>query len=153
MTEAAVYWFTDHGGLLMPEKAYVEYYDEASGAFVNAGDIGTQADRFNVLPLPEVLSRRIRISMYHSTQSTGIVEFRVKGTVPVPTPFAAFGSRVGDGEWETGVGHRTVARGRRCPMPSASTRHRPCPARGSGRGRMASPRPTRSSPCPAWTAT
>lgn len=111
MTEAAVYWFTDHGGLLMPEKAYVEYYDEAAGAFVNAGDIGTQADRFNVLPLPEVLSRRIRISMYHSTQSTGIVEFRVKGTVPVPTPFAAFGSRVGDGEWETGVGHRTVARG------------------------------------------
>lgn len=111
LTEASVYWFTDNGGLLLPTEAWVEYYDEASGGFVRAGDIGTQADRFNALRLPEVLSRRIRLSMYHPTQSTGIVEFEVKGIVPEATPFTACGSSADGGEWEEGVTHRTVAQG------------------------------------------
>lgn len=119
LTEASVYWWTDQQptsapnthGIQLPTEAYIEYYDDATGSFVKAGDIDTLADRFNALPLPNVLSDRIRIVMYHPIQSTGIIEFQVKGYYTVPTPFASYSSSVGSGEWEEGIAHRTVAEG------------------------------------------
>lgn len=111
LTETSVYWFTDGGGLQIPTDAYIEYYDESARTYVRAGNIGTQANTFNTLQLPDILTRRIRISMYHPKESTGIVEFQVKGTVPEPTPFAAVFSSVDGGEWEEGTTHRTVAQG------------------------------------------
>lgn len=111
LTETSVYWFTDNGGLLIPTEAYIEYFDAASNSFVKAGDIGTEANKFNTLELSNIVTDRIRVSMYNPTQSTGIVEFQVKGYYTVPTPFASFGSYVNDEEWEEGVSHRTVGQG------------------------------------------
>ncbi len=111
ITEAAVYWFTDNGGLLFPTDAYIECYDEESKSFVKQGNIGTAGNKFNTLAIGNVLSKKIRISMINPRQSTGIVEFRIKGILPEKTPFASFGSSVDEGEWQEGTNFQTLEEG------------------------------------------
>lgn len=103
ITEAAVYWCTDGGGLQYPDDAYIECYDEATGQFVKIGNIGTEGNKFNTLAVENFLTNKIRISMMSKTQSTSIVEFQVKGIAPEKTPFASYGSSVDNGEWQEGA--------------------------------------------------
>lgn len=115
LTEASVYWCTDGGGLQYPTEAAIEYYDESSNTYVKVDNIGTAGDKFNTLTLPNILTKRIRVTMYHpditTPTGTAIIEFQVKGYYTVPTPFASYSSSVGSGEWEEGIAHRTVAEG------------------------------------------
>ena len=79
VSEIGVYWWTDFGGLLQPETAYVEYW--SAGNWIKLGDIGTVMDTFNVLDKLNINTTKIRLSM-SSKVATGISEFYVNGFRP-----------------------------------------------------------------------
>lgn len=78
VTSVEVYWFNDGGGVLTPTTAYLEYWNGAT--WVNLGNIPKVTNAFNVLSFTGVSLSRIRVSMLNTTQSTGILEWRVIGT-------------------------------------------------------------------------
>jgi len=57
----------------------VEYWN--GSAWVNAGNVPLVKDTFNTLALNGIVTNRLRVSMLNATQSTGILEWRVAGTV------------------------------------------------------------------------
>src|SRR6187455_2159731 len=78
VTSIEVYWFNDGGGVLTPTTAYVEYWN--GSAWVNAGNIPLVTNAFNVRSIASISLNRLRVSMRNTTQSTGILEWRVIGT-------------------------------------------------------------------------
>jgi chitodextrinase len=78
ISKTEVYWFDDAGGVLTPTTAYVEYWN--GSAWVNCGTIPKVKDAWNVLNISNVTTSRFRISMLNTSQSTGILEWRVWGT-------------------------------------------------------------------------
>ena len=79
LNNTQIYWFDDNGGVLTPTRAYVEYWN--GSAWVNAGNVPLVKNAFNALALNGVVTNRLRVSMLNTTQSTGILEWRVAGTV------------------------------------------------------------------------
>lgn len=77
LSSTQVYWFDDNGGVLTPTRAYLEYWN--GSAWVNAGNLPLAKNAFNTLALNGVVTNRVRVSMLNSTQSTGILEWRVAG--------------------------------------------------------------------------
>jgi chitodextrinase len=73
-----IYWFDDGGGVLTPTTAYIEYYKDNS--WVHLVDVPCNKNKFNYASVGDSLTQKIRVSMLNSTQSTGIIEFRVWGT-------------------------------------------------------------------------
>lgn len=78
LSSTQIYWFDDNGGVLTPTRAYIEYWN--GNAWVNAGNVPLVKNAFNVLALSGIVTSRLRISMLNTTQSTGILEWRVAGT-------------------------------------------------------------------------
>ncbi|MBL0739821.1 T9SS type A sorting domain-containing protein [Chryseolinea lacunae] len=122
VTSVEVYWFNDGGGVLTPTTAYVEYWNGAS--WVNIGNVPLVTNAFNVATFASVSLNRIRITMRNTTQSTGILEWRVMGT-PVSncagTAITAY-TQVNGGSW-TQTAAATLAAG-------GSVRFGPQPASG-----------------------
>lgn len=77
VTSAEVYWFNDGGGVLTPTTAYIEYWNGSS--WVKLADVPLQTNAFNVVNINSVSLSRLRVSMLNTTQSTGILEWRVMG--------------------------------------------------------------------------
>jgi PKD repeat protein len=77
ISKTEVYWFDDAGGVLTPTTAYVEYWN--GSAWVNCGTVPKAKDTWNVLNISNVTTSRLRISMSNTSQSTGILEWRVWG--------------------------------------------------------------------------
>lgn len=82
VTSAQVYWFDDGGGVLTPTTAYLQYWN--GSAWVQLANVPLQPNTFNVVTFSPVNVTRLRLSMLNTTQSTGILEWRVLGT-PVST--------------------------------------------------------------------
>lgn len=78
VTSLQVYWFDDAGGVLTPTTAYAEYWNGT--AWVNLGNIPLTKNAFNTLAIASVNMTRLRVSMRNTTQSTGLLEWRVYGT-------------------------------------------------------------------------
>jgi hypothetical protein len=78
ITSLDVYWFDDGGGVLTPTTAYAEYWNGAT--WVNLGNVPRVKNAFNTLTFATVSTTRLRVSMLNTTQSTGILEWRVTGT-------------------------------------------------------------------------
>lgn len=70
-----VYWWTDNGGILKPDEAFVEYID--CNSLVKLGDIGTDLNKFNSLSA-NVKAYKVRINMMGQA-ATGILELQVFG--------------------------------------------------------------------------
>lgn len=79
ITSVQVYWFDDAGGVLTPTTAYLEYWNGT--AWVNLGNIPKVINAFNTLSFSSVSTTKLRVSMLNTTQSTGLLEWRVYGTV------------------------------------------------------------------------
>ena len=79
LANTQVYWFDDNGGVLTPTRAYIEYWN--GGAWINAGNVPLVKNAFNTLALNGIVTNRLRVSMLNATQSTGILEWRVAGSV------------------------------------------------------------------------
>lgn len=79
-TSVEIYWFDDNGGVLTPNEAYVENYDEQQGKWVRLSEVPCEKDKFNLAYIGEIQTRKLRVSMINSKESTGMLEFRVWGT-------------------------------------------------------------------------
>ncbi|TWV90917.1 hypothetical protein [Chitinophaga pinensis] len=82
VTSVQIYWFDDAGGVLTPTTAYLESWNGT--AWVNLGNIPLQKDAFNTLNFTATSTSRLRVSMRNTSQSTGLLEWRVTG-IPVST--------------------------------------------------------------------
>lgn len=78
LSSTQIYWFDDNGGVLTPTRAYLEYWN--GNAWVNAGNVPLTKNAFNTLALNNLVTNRVRVSMLNTTQSTGILEWRVLGS-------------------------------------------------------------------------
>jgi hypothetical protein len=79
VTSVQVYWFNDGGGVLTPTTAYAEYWN--GSAWVNIGNVPLVTNAFNTLTVNNINMTRLRVTMRNTTQSTGMLEWRVFGTV------------------------------------------------------------------------
>ncbi len=75
-----IFWFDDAGGVLTPNSAYLEYYNDETSKWVRIADVPCVKNTFNKVHLGEIKAEKIRVSMINTKQSTGILEFRVWGT-------------------------------------------------------------------------
>lgn len=82
ISSVEVYWFNDGGGVLTPTTAYVEYWNGSS--WINLASVPLQTNVFNVTPVGLINTNRIRLSMLNTSQSTGILEWRVIGSTSPP---------------------------------------------------------------------
>ncbi|WP_315822655.1 hypothetical protein [Paraflavitalea speifideaquila] len=64
--------------MLTPTTAYAEYWN--GSAWVNLGNVPLATNAFNTLSFTAVNMSRIRVTMRNTTQSTGLLEWRVMGT-------------------------------------------------------------------------
>jgi hypothetical protein len=78
VTSVQVYWFDDAGGVLTPTTAYLEYWNGST--WVSLGNIPRVKDAFNTLSFNATSLSRLRVSMLNTSQSTGLLEWRVTGT-------------------------------------------------------------------------
>jgi hypothetical protein len=78
-----VYWFNDNGGVLTPTTASAQYWN--GSAWVNLGNVPLATNAFNTLAVNNVNMTRLRVSMLNTTQSTGLLEWRVLGTAVADT--------------------------------------------------------------------
>jgi len=78
VTSIQVYWFNDGGGVLTPTTASAQYWN--GSAWVNLGNVPLATNAFNTLNVSSVSLNRLRVQMLNTTQSTGMLEFRVYGT-------------------------------------------------------------------------
>ncbi|MDX8338986.1 T9SS type A sorting domain-containing protein [Draconibacterium sp. IB214405] len=78
-TSVEIYWFDDNGGVLTPNEAYIETYDQESSEWVKVVDVPCVKDQFNAASLGEITTSKLRVTMRNYNQSTGILEFRVWG--------------------------------------------------------------------------
>jgi hypothetical protein len=78
-----VYWFNDSGGVLTPTTASAQYWN--GSAWVNLGNVPLATNAFNTLAVNNINMTRLRVSMLNTTQSTGLLEWRVLGTAVADT--------------------------------------------------------------------
>lgn len=78
-TSVEIYWFDDNGGVLTPNTAFIENYDETSKTWVKIVDVPCIKNKFNLAPFSELETKKLRVSMINLKESTGILEFRVWG--------------------------------------------------------------------------
>lgn len=78
-----VYWFTDHGGLLIPDSTYLQYWDIEQDDWVeiwrNWDGSGVEANQWNTTHFDPVTTNRIRMYFKSNDESVGIIEWRVWG--------------------------------------------------------------------------
>ena len=81
--QSDVYWFTDGGGLLIPDSTYIEYWDIEQEVWVeswrNWDGSGVEVNAWNTVTFDPVITDRIRMHMKSNTQSCCIIEWQVWG--------------------------------------------------------------------------
>ena len=82
LNSTEIYWFTDDGGLLIPDSASIEYWD--GNSWLKAGALGVEKDKFNFLPLNGIVTSKVRVLMKNSSQSTAVIEWKVAGESNLP---------------------------------------------------------------------
>lgn len=76
INSAALYWFTDFGGIAQPTDAYITYWDGLE--WINAGSVGLALNQFNTIGNLNFKTKKLRVNFKSST-ATGVVEFQVFG--------------------------------------------------------------------------
>lgn len=75
ITSIGVYWFTDGGGLLLPDSTSLEYYNGTEWHVL--GPIGGLGDQYNSMTV-DLMASKLRLFM-RSAVATGVIEFKVRG--------------------------------------------------------------------------
>jgi hypothetical protein len=80
--KSAIYWWTDGGGIQIPDESYIHYRDIVTGQWVevkNHSGFVNNINEYNTVTFDPVLTNAIRYHMVSNTQSTGILEWKVFG--------------------------------------------------------------------------
>ena len=93
--KSEIYWFTDFGGLLMPDEVNIQYYDYSTGTWkevTNPSAYGKLPDQWNVTTFDPVVTNKVRINFLCHTGSIGVTEWKVWGipsqVLPEQAPMA-----------------------------------------------------------------
>ena len=101
LSKSEVYWWYDGGGILYPDYCKLEYWDVATQAWLpvpNPVGLGVAGNTWNTTTFSEIVTNKIRMSFKNSTQSVGILEWRVWGVaVPVTLEQAPIASVIPQG--------------------------------------------------------
>ncbi|MCF8346197.1 MAG: DUF6055 domain-containing protein [Bacteroidales bacterium] len=82
--KSAIYWWTDGGGIQIPDESYIHYRDIKTGQWVevkNHSGFVNNVNEYNVVTFDPVLTNAIRYHMVSHTQATGILEWKVYGRI------------------------------------------------------------------------
>lgn len=76
-----IYWFSDGGGVQVPDTVTFEYKDaEGNWVEIPCAAIGTELDTYNTVGFPEkVTTTELRATLYRAGGATGIVEWTALG--------------------------------------------------------------------------
>ncbi|TFH38881.1 MAG: DUF1533 domain-containing protein [Bacteroidia bacterium] len=77
-----IYWWSDRGGIRIPDSSYIQYRDIESGDWKEiSGDSGfvINVDEYSVVTFEPVLTNAIRYYMMSMTESTGVLEWKIFG--------------------------------------------------------------------------
>jgi hypothetical protein len=77
INETNLYWYDDGGGILVPTEAYLEYLKGTE--WISIGEIPKTKNAWNDLKFNQVRCKTVRVRMKNTKQSTGILEWKVKG--------------------------------------------------------------------------
>ncbi len=80
VAKSEIYWFTDGGGLLLPDEVYLEYYDDAAGTWKrveNPSGYMVTINNWTTTVFNSVTTTAIRINFVSHTESCGVIEWRV----------------------------------------------------------------------------
>ncbi len=73
-----VYWFDDHNGVRLPRACRLKYFDGKQYVPVaNAAGLGLKENQYNTTTFDDVHTSRLRLEMDSSSESTGILQWRV----------------------------------------------------------------------------
>jgi len=89
ISRSDIYWWTDGGGILIPTDSYIEYWDLTLQDWVevpNNSGYPNAIDMYNITTFDEVLTDKIRVWMINTSQSCGILEWKVWGNMAAVTP-------------------------------------------------------------------
>lgn len=101
-----IYWFTDYGGLLMPDESKIEYWDLDLEEWVevpNPVGLGHEPDQWNTTTFDPVVTDKIRYSFISHINSCGVIEWQVWGLPKALLPEQATMDTVtpeGDNLWD-----------------------------------------------------
>lgn len=86
----AVYWFSDGGGILLPDSTYIQYRDKSGNwtEVPNHSGYGTNGDQWNVTTFDPTETTGIRLYMKNNNQSCGVIEWKVWGKPVDPLTFS-----------------------------------------------------------------
>ncbi|MGC9471409.1 MAG: DUF6055 domain-containing protein [Bacteroidales bacterium] len=77
-----IYWWTDGGGIQIPDASRIEYYDMQADEWKmvpNHSGFVHEKDRYSVVTFDPVLTNRLRYYMMSTVQATGILQWKVYG--------------------------------------------------------------------------
>lgn len=77
-----IYWWTDGGGIQIPDASRIEYYDMKTDEWKmvpNHSGFVHEKDRYSVVTFDPVLTNRLRYYMMSTVQATGILQWKVYG--------------------------------------------------------------------------
>jgi hypothetical protein len=97
ITQSDVYWWTDGGGIQIPDEGYTEYWNidtETWEPVPNSSGFGIAADQYNIETFDQIITDKIRINFIDHAESCGILEWKVWGVMAAVTPEQAVISSV-----------------------------------------------------------
>jgi len=97
LNKSEIYWWTDGGGIQIPQTSRLEYWNLTTGAWElvpNHSGFGVLPNQYNVTTFDEILTTKIRVYIYHATSATGVLEWKIWGVMAAVTPEQAYISSV-----------------------------------------------------------
>lgn len=101
-----IYWFTDGGGLLLPNEVYIDYFDFVTKTWLpvpNPAGYTQSLDKWNIITFDPIITNKIRINFKCYTGSVGVLEWKVWGVpsqvLPEQAPIASVVSN-GANTWD-----------------------------------------------------
>lgn len=87
--QSDVYWFSDGGGILIPDSVYLEIWDVKQNQWIEIWHNwkGEKIDQWNTVMFNPVTTSKIKINFKSNTASCGIIEWKVWGVKAEPISF------------------------------------------------------------------
>lgn len=97
LNKSEIYWWTDGGGMMPPTTNRLEYWNTTTLAWAlvpNGVGFGAVLNQYNVTTFDQIQTTKIRVYMKHTSQSVGIIEWKIWGNFATVYPEQATISEV-----------------------------------------------------------